>query len=171
MFHHRNILAHAPFSAADVPADGLFNTGTFRHRVFLARGIFGTRNFRHLNISAQGYFGTWTFRHMDILAPCKAIWTFRHRHFGTCATVPKCPCAEMSLCQNVPVLKRSRAENSTCREVLMTKHSGVEMLTLCISQNVHSMERCLSCDETSVSNWLLLKYFMQKWSLGFYWSL
>ena len=58
MFHHGNISAHAPFGAVDVPADGLFNTGMFRHGVFSARGIFGTRNFQHLNISAQGYFGT-----------------------------------------------------------------------------------------------------------------
>ena len=53
-----NFPPHTPFGAADVLADGHFNTGMFRHGEFLARGIFGTRNFRHLNISAQGYFGT-----------------------------------------------------------------------------------------------------------------
>ena len=59
MFHHGNILAHAPFGAVDVPADGLFNTWTFRHGEFSARGIFSTRNFWHRNISARGHFGTW----------------------------------------------------------------------------------------------------------------
>ena len=102
MFHQRNISAHALFVAADVPADGFFNTGTFQHGEFSAQGIFGTQNFQHLNISAQGYFGAWIFRHMDISAPCKAIWTFRQWHFGTCGNVPKCPCAEMSSCRNVP---------------------------------------------------------------------
>ena len=61
MFHHRNISAHALFGAADVPANGHFNTVTFRHGEFSARGIFGTG----------------IFWHMDILGPCKAIWTFR----------------------------------------------------------------------------------------------
>ena len=63
MFHHRNILAHAPFHAADVPADGHFNTGTFQHGDFLAQGLFGTRIFQHRNISARGHFGTWSFRY------------------------------------------------------------------------------------------------------------
>ena len=48
-FHHGNILAHAPLSAANVLADGHFNTGTFRHGEFSAQGIFGMRNFRHRN--------------------------------------------------------------------------------------------------------------------------
>ena len=112
MSHQGNISAHASFGAADVPANGLFNTRMFRHGEFSARGIFGMRNFRHLNISAQGYFGTWTFWHMDILAPCKAIWTFRHRHFGTCATLPKCPHAEIFLCWKFLVPKIPHAEKS-----------------------------------------------------------
>ena len=76
---------------------------------------------------------------MDILAPCKAIWTFWHRHFGTCATVPKCPCAEMSLCQNVPVPNLPHAEKSSCRKVPMSKCSHVEMS---ICRNVCSAKWC-----------------------------
>ena len=72
----------------------------FRHRDFLAVGHLGTRNFRHHGHFSTGYFGSWTFQHMAILAPCKAIWMFRHSHLGTCATVPKWPCAEMSLFQH-----------------------------------------------------------------------
>ena len=37
MCHHGNILAHAPFGAANVPADGRFNRGTFQHGEILAR--------------------------------------------------------------------------------------------------------------------------------------
>ena len=115
----------------------IFNTGTFRHGEFSAWGIFVTRNFRHLNISAQGYFGIWTFQHMDILAPCKAIWTFRHRHFGTSATVKKWPCAKMSPCRNVPVMKNPCAEKSLCRKFPMLKCSCVEK-TIC--RNIRSDE-------------------------------
>ena len=96
---------------------------TFRQKDFSARGYFGTRNFQHHGRFSTGYFSTCTFRHMDILAPCKAIWMFRHRHFGTCANVRKCPCVEMSpcrnvhctekyLCQKVPVLKSPCTETS-----------------------------------------------------------
>ena len=53
MFHHRNILAHAQFGAVDLPADGCFNTGTFRHGDFLAWAIFGTRKSWHKNILAH----------------------------------------------------------------------------------------------------------------------
>jgi hypothetical protein len=45
-------------SSFSEPTWELFNMGTFRHEVFLARGIFGTGTFRHKNISAHGQFGT-----------------------------------------------------------------------------------------------------------------
>ena len=83
---------------------------------------------------------------MDILAPCKAIWTFQHRNFGNCATVRKCPCAEMSPCRNVPVPKSPRAEKSLCQKVPMSKCSGVEMS---ICQNVCSAKWC-TCQNVPV---------------------
>ena len=162
MFHHGNISAHAPFSAADISADGLFITGTFRHGEFSAQGIFGTRNFWHLNISAQGYFGTWTFRHLDILAPCKAIWTFRHL----------CYSAEMSMYENFPVSKCSRAENSSCQKVLVPKSPHVKIfpcwnvhLPECLHRQMVHVPKC-SRDETSVPKWPLPKCSMPKWSIG-----
>ena len=107
-FHHGNISAHAPFGAADIPADGL-----------LPQECFDMRNFRHREFSAQ--------------------WTFQHRHFGTCAIVPKCPCAEMSPCRNVPVPKIPCAKKSLCQKVPMSKCSRVE---LSICRNVCSAEWC-----------------------------
>ena len=62
MIHHGNILAHAPFGAANVPADGRFNTGNVS-----TSGLFCTRNFLHKEFLARGIFGTGTFQHMDIL--------------------------------------------------------------------------------------------------------
>ena len=139
MFHHGNILACAPLGTEEVMAVGHFNTGTFRHGDFSAREIFSTRNFHRRGHFGTGYFGTWKFGHMDILAPCKAIWTFWHRHFGTCATVPKCPCAEMSPCQTVPVQNIPLAKNSSCQKVPMSKRYRVETS---ICRKVRSAERC-----------------------------
>jgi len=62
-----------------------------------------------------------TFRQMDILAPCKAIWMFQHSHFGTCATLPKCPGAKMFLCQKFLVLKIPHAEKSPCQNIPFLK--------------------------------------------------
>ena len=109
---------------ADVPADGRFNTGRFQHGDFSAWGIFSMRNFWHHGHFSTGYFGTWTFRHIDFLAPCKAIWTFWHRHFSTCATVPKGPCAKMSPCRNV-----HDAEKSLCWKVPVLKSPCTETST------------------------------------------
>ena len=140
MFHHRNILAHAPFGAADVPADGCFNTGTFWHGDFLAWGLFGTRNFRHRNISARGHFGTWTFwhsstgakmtvpKHPYCFARCQNVngainsscWKFPvrkspHVKIFPCWNVhlPKCPQCQMFSCGNVPVMKHP-CRNDSC---------------------------------------------------------
>ena len=110
MCHHGNISAHAPFGA--VP--------------------FGRWMFQQGNLSTWGNIGTVNFRHMDILAPCKAIWTFRHRHFGTCATVPKRQCAKNSSCRKVPMSKCSRVETSICRNVCSAKW--------CTCQNVLMMK-------------------------------
>ena len=109
------------------------------HRDFSDWGHFWTRNFRYHWCFGTGYFGSWTFGHMDILAPCKVIWTFQHRQFGTGATMLKCPCTEMSLCPNVLVPKIPHAENSLCKKVPMSKFSCVEMS---ICQNVRSAELC-----------------------------
>ena len=57
MFHHGNISTFAHFGAVDFPADGCFNTWTFRHGNFLAWGISCSKNFQHRNISAWGNFG------------------------------------------------------------------------------------------------------------------
>ena len=99
MFHHENILARATFGPVDVLADTRLYMRTFW------RGDF----------SAQ-----------DILAPCRAIWTFWYKHFGTCTTVPKCPCTKMSPCRNVPVRKNPRAKNSSCQKFLAPKSPHVE---------------------------------------------
>ena len=81
-FHHR-----------DFSTQGFFSARTFRHGYFTVyHGPFGTGTLQHWDILAPGYFSTWTFRHMYILAPCKAIYTFRHKHCDTGA-----PCAEMSI--------------------------------------------------------------------------
>ena len=61
MFHHRNILAHTAFGAADISANGCSNIETFWHGSFL-----------HGEFSAREIFGTGTFWHRDILAS----WTF-----------------------------------------------------------------------------------------------
>ena len=125
-FHHRKISATAPFGHADVPADWRFNTGTFGHGEFSAWGIFSTRNIQHHGHFSTRYFGTCIFWHMDISAPCKVIWMFWHRHFGTCATVPKFPHAEISPCRNVPVPKYPRAVNSSPQKIQMSKCSSVK---------------------------------------------
>ena len=103
-YHHQDISEHACFGPADVPAHkhfvymGISSTWTFQHKAFSTEGHFATRNFLHHRHFGTVYFGTLTFQHMDIWALCKAIWTFCHIYFGTCATVPKCPCAEMFQC-------------------------------------------------------------------------
>ena len=93
----------------------------------------GHRIFWNLNISAHGYFDT--LQRNDVCSVKKdtkccsvlllvllillvsffmerILWTFQHRNFGTCAIVPKCPFAKMSLCQNFPVSKIPRAKKS-----------------------------------------------------------
>ena len=142
MFYPESISACAPFGDA---ADGRFNKQTCQHEDFSAQGIFSMRNLWHHGHFGKGYLGTRTFRHMDILAPCEAIWMFWLGHFGTCAIVPKCPCAKMSPCWNVPVPKIPHAENSSCRKVPMSKCSH---------------------DETSVPKWLLPKCSVPKWWIG-----
>ena len=118
-------------------------TWTFRHKDFSARGHFGTRNFRHHELFGTGYFGTWIFRHMDILAPCKAIWTFWNRPFGTCATVPKCPHAETSM-----VPKNPCAKKSPCWKVLVPKRP--------LRRNLHVPE-CLQARTCTCRNVPVMK--------------
>ena len=114
---------------------------TFWHGVILAQGIFGTMDVSAWDILAPEHFGTC----MDILVPCKAIWTFWHRHFGTCATMPECSCVEMSpcrnvhgakksLCQNVPVPKSPRTKTSICPNTYKAE--------MCMRRNVPVM-KCL----------------------------
>ena len=66
---------------------------------------------------------------MNILTPCKAIWTFPHRHFASWATVMKYLSAEMSQCrhvhgaikslhQKVPYKKSPRRQNIHVPECL-----------------------------------------------------
>ena len=106
---------------------------TLRHEYFLAQEIFGMRKFwhrnilarrhysrpglRHWDISAQEYFETWTFRHCEVLAPYKAIWTFRHSHFGS----QMCYCAEISICWNVSVPICPCAKTVPCRNIQVQK--------------------------------------------------
>ena len=113
---------------------GRFGMKTFWHRDFLAWGRFNKRGILEKDISAQEYFGTWTFGHWEISAPYKAIWTFRHRHFGTCAemfycakinvSVLKCPCSEKYLCwkahmPNSLLAKTSMETKRPCAETSM----------------------------------------------------
>ena len=148
------------FQHRNVSTWGIFGMGNFRHKEFLAPEHFGTGIFRHLNISEQGYFG-------------KAIWTVQHRHFGTCATVPKCPCAEISPCRNVSVPKNPHAEKSSWRKVLMPQSPYIEMfpcwnvhLPECLQYRMVHMPRSFR-DETFVPKWLFLKFSVPKWSIGF----
>ena len=92
-FRHVHVLALRTYRHMDVSSPW-----TFQHKDFSAQRHFGRRNFRCHGRFGRGYFGNWKFRHMDIWVPCKAILTYRHKHFGTCATVPIYPCAKMSLC-------------------------------------------------------------------------
>ena len=165
MFHHGNISARAPFGPTDVPADGQFNTGTFWHGDFSARGLFGTRNFWHHGHFGTGYFGTWTFWPMDILAPCKAIWMFWQRHFGTCATVPKYPRVEMFLCRKFFMPKIPCAEKSPCRNVSVLKRPSAGTSAAPNGALAPNLPKC-SRDETSVPKWLLPKCSGPKWWVG-----
>ena len=88
---------------------------------------FRQMDFYHRNISKWGIFGTGNFLHDGHFS----------RHFGTCATVPKCQCAKMFLCQNAPVPKNPLAEKSLCQKVPILKCSHVEMS---ICRNVCSPE-------------------------------
>ena len=117
---------------------------------------FGTRIFWH-----HGHFGTWTFRHMDILAPCKAIWKFWHRHFSTCAIVPKCPFAKMSLCQNFPVSKIPRAKKSPCWNVPMLKRPSAGTSAAPNGAHAEIFPRW-----KSFPKWLLMKCSVLKWWVG-----
>ena len=115
--------------------------------------------FWHLNILAHGYFGTLQSS-MDIYSQ-----TFRHL----------CYCAEMSMCQNVPMPKCSCAENSSCWKVFMPKSPHVEMfpcwnvhLPECLQYRMVHMPRSFR-DETFVPKWLFLKFSVPKWSIGRTW--
>ena len=149
MFHHGNISAHAPFGTADVPADGLFNTGTFRHGEFSAQGIFGTRNFRHRDISAPEHFSTWIFWHL-----AKEYGHFG-RHLGTCATVLKHPPADM--CRKFLMRKTPHVKTFPCWNVHLPERLQRQMVHL---------PKC-SSDETSMRKWLFPKCFVPKWSSQF----
>ena len=113
----------------------LQHMGTFWPKEFLAPWMF-----------QHGIFKAWTFRHLDILAPCKAIWTFWHRHFGTWDTVPKCPRPEMSM-----VPKNPCAKKSPCLKVLVPKRPrrrNVHVPIRLQGWNMH-MPKC-PADEMSV---------------------
>ena len=110
MFHHGNILAHAPLGAVDVPADGHFNTGTFQRGDISAPEHFGTWIFGHLS-KQYGRFGT------DISAP---MLLCRNVH------VPKCPRAEMFLCRKFLVPKSPHAKKFPCRNVPVLKCPSAE---------------------------------------------
>ena len=105
MFHHGSISAHAPFGAADVPADGHFTTRTFRHRDISAHRHFDTVAqvpkclCRNIHIALQG----------AKISMCRNV------------QVPKYPCAEMFRCRKFLVPKIPRAENSPCRNVPVLK--------------------------------------------------
>ena len=114
----------------DISAQGHFSTcrrtGTW---TFCLHGYFNARTFWHGTFWLKEFLLTWT---QDILNPCKVIWTFPQRNFGAYATVPKCPCAEMSPCQNV-----HGAEKSLGRKVIMLKNPWAEKS---LYQNVHGIE-------------------------------
>ena len=105
--------------------------------------VYGFGLFQHLTF-CQETFRHLTFHHGDFLARehfvMKTFWHgyfLAHGHFGTGAPLPKClywfaqcqnihvlklPCAEISLCQNVPVPKCP-----WCRHIPMAKCSCAEM--------------------------------------------
>jgi hypothetical protein len=127
---HVHPLALRTFRQMDISTRESFDLGNFRQGEFSAQGIFGT-----MDISARDILVLEKIWHMDILAPCKSIWMFWHRHFDTCVSVPKCPCAEMFLCRNVHMPKIYHAKNSSHQKLPMLKRYRVETS---ICQNVRS---------------------------------
>ena len=94
---------------------------TFRQMDISTLERFGMGNFRHGEFSAPEHFGTWIFWHLakqygrfgtDISAP---VLLCRNVH------VPKCPRAEMFLCQKFLGPKSPCAEKSPCRNVPVLK--------------------------------------------------
>ena len=95
-FQHVHVSSLRTYQHVDILSPWMF-----RQRDFSAQGHFGKRNFLH-----QGHFGTLQ-SNMDVTAQ-----TFRLLNY----------CAEMSMCQNVPVPKFSCAKNSSCRKFPL--HTG-----------------------------------------------
>ena len=108
-----------------------FDMGYFRHGEFSAPEHFGTGIFRHLNISAHGYFGTLQ-SNMDVSAQ-----TFRHL----------CYCAEMSMCQNVPVPKCP-----WCRKILVPKSPDAKKF---LYQNVYGDEMSMCRNTYRAESWTI----------------
>ena len=120
-FWHIDILSpwtfwHWDFSAL-ISVLRLFGTGAFRYGNFSSQRPFGTDRFRHLDFSTHGHFSTGTFQHRDLLAWDTTVWvhlgtgTFWHKHSNMDISAPCwCPCAEMSLCREVPVPKSPQAK-------------------------------------------------------------
>ena len=115
---------------------GRFDTRTFQHGGILAQGIFGAMDVSARDILASKCFGTLIFWHL-----AKQFGHFLHRHFGTCATVPKCPCAEMSPHQNV-----HGAKKFLCRKVSVPKspcnETSTEMKCPCAKTNTGPQPAC-----------------------------
>ena len=116
IFHNRDISTHACFGPVGIPAhghfvsvdisvQGLFDTGTFRHKDFL-----------EMNVLTQGHYGTG--------AKISSAET---------SMVAKIPWAKMSSCRKVLVLKRPWRWNVHLpvqlqdRSILMLKCPGDEM--------------------------------------------
>ena len=98
IFRHRHFLT-GTFLHADIFMQEYFGIGIFRHH-----GRFGTGISQHWDISAQGYFSTWTF------------W---HRYFSTNTPSLKCPCAKISLFQNVQVQSTSMVPKNTYAKMFL----------------------------------------------------
>ena len=116
MFHHGNIWTHMLIGAADILADGRFNTGLFWHR----------------NFSAQGIFGTGTFWYEFVLAHGQMKFSGAQIYRAKMSMVLKIPHAKKPPCQKVPILKRSCVETSICQNVRSTEQ--------CLCRNVPVMK-------------------------------
>ena len=76
------------------------------------------------DILAPEQFGTGIYWHFP------QHLTFWHRHFGTCVTVPKCPCTETSMVPKNPCGEMSLTRERKCPCVgtaIVTKRPGDEM--------------------------------------------
>ena len=123
------------FSSIDI-----LSPWTFWHREFSTGELFGAGTFQHGDITALGNFDT-IQSNIDILA--QTFWHLRRNvllcrnvHFAEIyichVSVPKCPCAKISLClrvhmQNSLLAKTSMEQKSPHAEMFLWWHVCAKM--------------------------------------------